>query len=48
VLEQNNVKTQQMDRTMENKIREGKVKKTLSNGKESEVEKWILQHNFVL
>jgi hypothetical protein len=28
--------------------KKGKVTKTLINGEESEVEKWILQHNFVL
>jgi hypothetical protein len=34
VLEQNNAKTQQMARTMENKIEESKVRKTVSKGKE--------------
>jgi hypothetical protein len=37
-----------MARTMENKIEESEVRKTLSNGKEIGMEKWILQHNFVL
>lgn len=32
-----------MERTVENTIKENKVRKTLSNEKESEVEKWILQ-----
>ena len=44
----NNAKMQQMARTMENKIEESKVRKTLSNGKETGIEKWILQHDYVL
>lgn len=48
MLEQNNAKTQQMTRTMESKIEESKVRKTLSNGKEIGMEKWIIEHNFVL
>jgi hypothetical protein len=46
--EPNKAKTQQMARTMKNKIDESKVRKMLSNGKEIGMEKWILQHNFVL
>jgi hypothetical protein len=48
VPEQNKAITQQMARTMENKTEESKVRKTLSNRKETGMEKWILQYNFVL